>query len=191
MHLGVIPFHTRVSSSSSQDTTRPHAASGGTTKTHPGALIVVSGHYRATCRTWGYNQNTPGCAYRRLRTLQGHMPHLGVPPKHTRVRSSSSQDATGPHAAPGGTTKTHPGALTVVSGDYKPTCRTWGCHQNTPECAYSRLWTLQGHLLHLGVQPKHTWVRSSSSQDTTRPLAAPGGTTKTHPGAILLVVLNP
>ena len=187
MHLGVIPFHTRVSSSSSQDTTRPHAASGGTTKTHPGALIVVSGHYRATCCTWGCHQNTPGCAYRRRRTLQGNMPHLGVQPKHTRVHLSSSQDTTGQHAAPGGTTKIHPGALTVVSGHYKATCRTWGCHQNTPECAQRRLRTLQGHMPHLGVQPKHTRVRLPSSLETTSPHAAPGGAIKTHLSALTVV----
>ncbi len=265
MHLGVIPFHTRVRLSSSQDTTRPHAAPGGatkthpgalivvlaldttgphaapggTTKSHPGALIVVSGHYRATCCTWGCHQNTPGCAHRRLRTLQGHMLHLGVQPKYTRVHLSSSQDTTGPHAAPGGTTKTHPGALIVVLSQdttgphaaprgttkshpgaltivlsqdttrshaaprgatkthpsalivfpdsFKVTCCTWGYNQNTPGCAHRRLRTLQGHMLHLGVQPKYTRVRLPSSQDTTGPHAAPGGTTKTHPGALIVV----
>ena len=189
MHLGVIPFHTRVHSSSSQTATRPHAALRGATKTHPGALIVVlsqdttgphaapegttkshpgalivvsghykpicctwgchpntpgcahrrlvSGHYRVTCRTWGCHQNTPRCAHRRLRTLQGHMLHLGVQPKHTRVRLSSSQDTTGPHAAPGGATKTHQGALIVISGHYKATCRTWEYNQNTPGCNFA------------------------------------------------------
>ena len=134
-HLGVLPKHTRVRSSSSQtatrphvalrggtktlpgalimfpDASRPHAALGGATKTHPGALIVFPDRYKASCRTYGCYQNTPGCAHLLPRPLQGHMPHLGVAPKYARVRSSSSQTASRPHAALRGATKTHPGAL--------------------------------------------------------------------------------
>jgi len=92
-------------------------------------------------------------------TLQGHMPHLGVLPKHPRVRSSSSQTAARPHVSPRGATKTHPGALIVFPDRCMATCRTWWCYQNTPGCAHRLPRQFQGHIPHLGVLPKHTRVR--------------------------------
>lgn len=49
---------------------------------------------------------------------------------------------------------------------------------------------LPANCAHPGVIPFHTRVRSSSSQATARALAAPRCATKTHPGALLQVVLN-
>ena len=48
MHPGVIFFYPRVHSSSFQTTARPLAAPRGADKTHPGAPIVFSDHYKAT-----------------------------------------------------------------------------------------------------------------------------------------------
>ena len=74
--------------------------------------------------TRGSFPSTPGCTHRLLRPLQGHLPHLGVTPKHTRVRPSSSQTTTRPLGAPRCDTKAHPGALIIFSDYYKATCCT-------------------------------------------------------------------
>ena len=55
---------------------------------------------------------------------QPHPMHPGVISINTQVRSSSSQTASRPHAAPRGATKTHPGALIVFSDHHKATCCT-------------------------------------------------------------------